>query len=58
MKMTNAEKLAKDTNAMEYLIETMCDSRPSCINCPVKRVKCMEGMQIREWLEAEEKEDD
>lgn len=53
--MTNAEKLAKDTNAMEYIIESMCATRQSCIACPVKRTKCMDGMPIREWLEQEEK---
>lgn len=55
--MTNAEKLAKDTNAMEYLLNFLCDNSPSCLTCPVDIVKCKSGTRIREWLESEAKED-
>lgn len=54
--MTNAEKLAKDTDAMEYMIYIMCANRTSCTNCPA-HTKCMGGMSTREWLEQEAEEE-
>lgn len=54
--MTNAEKLAKDTDAMECMIYAMCATRASCLGCPV-HTNCGSGTGLREWLEQEVEDD-
>lgn len=59
-KMTNAEKLAKDTNFIATLIVAYdCRGGPRCEYCPLDSCpNCLDMGQTIEWLESEAKEDE
>lgn len=60
MKITNAEKLAKNTEFMERAIGAECSRRIYCAGCPFldKTNACVfNRMTYRNWLKSEVEED-